>query len=538
MHAEDDVDEPRAEESRKEGSTEFEDAEAAAQNAEEILQNNRLTIDDGSRQTLSFEDIEDLKKHAKGSGKDIVAKILKSHAAIGEKTAYSLAKYLVRKNKKYMKRFTVLPLDVSLLARWMLLERDATKTMELREETLALMASWSNVHYTPVKQVEASEAPQDSGSGRWLVVDDTAGLVVAHLAERMGILHEVPPVENEDEHNDGALGDPDADPVDLRPGANTSTNIEARSGPPKTSHYSKKRKQPTEPSLATSNTITMIHSAAQPNLSLLTYFNFDPNEATILPSSHKQHPLHRHLHTLTWLQLLDPSADSAYTEPPATSPETLATMKSNKRSNYHRKRRRWHRAKIIVDSTRAGGFDGLVVASYVEPIEIFHHLVPLLRGGAPIVVYSPSIEPLAQVMDAYSSARRTAFINAIHSAGVDDKTPQIPLAPGQDFPLDPRLVLAPSLQTVRAREWQVLPGRTHPRMTERGGSEGYIFTGTRVLPFEGKVEARGRFAKKKKAEETEVDGVDQEPAWKENAEDVEGDADADADAGAAMELDI
>ena len=67
-----------------------------------------------------------------------------------------------------------------------------------------------------------------------------------------------------------------------------------------------------------------------------------------------------------------------------------------------------------------------------------------------------------------------------------------------DYPVDPRLLLGCSLVTSRARQWQVLPGRTHPMMTSRGGGEGYIFTARRVLPVEGKVEARGKFTKKRK----------------------------------------
>ena len=47
------------------------------------------------------------------------------------------------------------------------------------------------------------------------------------------------------------------------------------------------------------------------------------------------------------------------------------------------------------------------------------------------------------------------------------------------------------------REWQVLPGRTHPLMTGRGGAEGYLFTGVRVRPAEGRVEARGKFVRKR-----------------------------------------
>jgi len=41
-------------------------------------------------------------------------------------------------------------------------------------------------------------------------------------------------------------------------------------------------------------------------------------------------------------------------------------------------------------------------------------------------------------------------------------------------------------------------------MTGRGGAEGYLFTGIRVVPAEGRVEARGKFARKKT--EVKVEG--------------------------------
>ena len=79
------------------------------------MRNNRLTVDDASRQALSMAEIEELKKAGTGSGKDIIAKIMASHNAIDEKTSFSLAKYTLRKSKKYMKRFTALPMDIGLL---------------------------------------------------------------------------------------------------------------------------------------------------------------------------------------------------------------------------------------------------------------------------------------------------------------------------------------------------------------------------------------------------------------------------------------
>ncbi len=163
-------------------------------------------------------------------------------------------------------------------------------------------------------------------------------------------------------------------------------------------------------------------------------------------------------------------------------------MKSGKRSNYFRKRRRWKRIKAIVDETRAGGFDGLIVASVMQPVTVLTHLVPLLKGGAQVVLYTPTLEPLSELADIYSSARRTAFLSDPLNAEQ---------VPSEDFPIDPTLLLAPTIQTARARSWQVLPERTHPLMTGRGGPDGFIFTATRVLPAEGKVEARGNNKRRK-----------------------------------------
>jgi len=38
-------------------------------------------------------------------------------------------------------------------------------------------------------------------------------------------------------------------------------------------------------------------------------------------------------------------------------------------------------------------------------------------------------------------------------------------------------------------------------MTGRGGAEGYLWTGVRVLPAKGRVEARGKFGRKKRGDE-------------------------------------
>ena len=426
---------------------------------------------------------------------------MQSHAKLSEKTVFALSKYTLRKRQKYMKRFTLLPLDVSMLAKWFLEEKEPTRIMELREEMLGLIASWSNVHHGEVD----SGLDRLQPNGRLLVVDDTAGLVVATLAERMGILHpdfrgtteEVQPGRLTQEHQ-STLDIQDDDQMNISEEPLQPEALQAPSdNAPNTSK--RNRRRPPEAMSAVNNSITLLHPATQANISMLSYFSYDPSDTNAkfaaIPAT--EHPLHTHLKTLNHLQLTQPEVDPNYEEPETFPTEVISTWKSSQRSTYYRKRRRWERTKRIVDETRAGGFDGLVITTSMTLASLMHHTVPLLKGGAQVVVYSPNIEPIAELADLYSSKRRTAYITLLSEEG-----PGAPSMPCEDFPVDPRLLLAPTVQTARARAWQVLPGRTHPVMTSKGGAEGYLFTAMKVIPAEGPVQARGNFSKKRKPAES------------------------------------
>lgn len=430
-----------------------------SESGEVLMRSNRETIDDSARQTLTMEEIEELKREGTGAGKDLIAKLMASHLGIEQKTAFSLAKYKLLKTKKYLRRFTILPLDVPMLVTWMVEERDSAKILEFREEMLALIGSWSNVHF--------SEATRGAEGGRWLVVDETGGLLVAALAERMGILY---PDEDED------------------------------------ARENEKEDQHPDVPLATSNTISLIHNNAQPNLALLKYFSWDPTSISVSP----YHPLSTNLHPISWLQLTSPEQDTTYSTPiQPLSPTALAELKSGKRGTYYRKLRRHQKARSIVSSTLAGQFDGLVIASNMDPISILRHTIPLLRGGAPIAIFSPTIEPLTALSDVYSTSRRTAFIQAPPESFTSLSLDQVESWPGdEDFPLNPTMLLSTSVQSARVREWQVLPGRTHPIMTGKGGAEGYLFTAIKVIPASGKVEARGKFARKRAAAGESKEGAE------------------------------
>ncbi|KAF2208324.1 hypothetical protein CERZMDRAFT_87718 [Cercospora zeae-maydis SCOH1-5] len=433
-----------------------------------LMKNNRLTVDDATRQTLTHAEIEELKKSA--GAKEVIEKILASHTGLDEKTVFSKAKYMLRKNKKYLKRFAVLPMDLGNLIDY-ITEKEPPRIMDMREETLGLITAWSHAHYSGTDGLPEQEH-DGTAYGRWLVAEDTGGLIVAALAERMGILY--PPQAREESRNI----EKQAQHSNGNAGKSSDTTVPTKS---QTVH----RDYPTP---ASSNSITLIHPAVQPNVSILKYFGYDTSNPTGSPDQ-VEHPLHTHFKSLSWLQLLQPEEDPLYTEPDRQSEEVLATWKSGKRGTYFKKRRRWARCKSIVDETRQGEFDGLVIASPMDPISILAHTVPLIRGGGHLVMYSPTIEPLVQVIDLYSKERRAAYI--AHLA--KDELPD-----ADDFPVDPRLLLAATIQTSRVRDWQVLPGRTHPLMTSRGGAEGYVLTARRVIPLAGGVDARGNFYGKKR----------------------------------------
>lgn len=410
-------------------------------------------------------------------------KLLSSHSAIHQKTPFALQKYTLRKTKKFLRRFTVLPLTVQALTNYLLECKEPVKMLDLRDETLALMLSLANVHW----------------GGRWLIVDESGGLIVAAVAERLGLLEYTPDVEedkntkvpeDEKEKEKEKVGKEVEVKLEGMENVeeNTEEDIEVKLEVTREDPAPPKRwvKRP-DPPPPTRNTITLIHPNEQPNISLLKYFSYDTNTP---PTSH---PLYAHLRTINWLQVVAPYDDTTLQPPPSQTPEELALLKSSKRAAHYRKLKRWERTAAIVADTQRGGFDGLLVAGFMELQGILRYAVPLLSGSAQVVVYSPNREAVAEIADLYSSARKAEWIQRGSAAASEEDE------------LDPTLLLAPTIHTTAARRYQVLPGRTHPVMTSRGGGEGCVFHAVKVLPVEGSVQARGVFrgSKKRKEEQEE-----------------------------------
>jgi hypothetical protein len=114
-------------------------------------------------------------------------------------------------------------------------------------------------------------------------------------------------------------------------------------------------------------------------------------------------------------------------------------------------RQRRHNLQVAdLNNTRAelhtGNWDGLILATELNPLSVIARLSPYLAGSGIIVAYSPYVQVLAEVLQ-YTKKDQN-FLNA-------------------------------NITESWTRTYQVLPGRTHPLMTT-SGTGGYLFHATRV----------------------------------------------------------
>jgi tRNA (adenine-N(1)-)-methyltransferase non-catalytic subunit len=114
-------------------------------------------------------------------------------------------------------------------------------------------------------------------------------------------------------------------------------------------------------------------------------------------------------------------------------------------------RQRRHNLQVAdLNNTRAelhtGNWDGLILATELNPLSVSARLSPHLAGSGIIVAYSPYVQVLAEVLQ-YTKKDQN-YLNA-------------------------------NITESWTRTYQVLPGRTHPLMTT-SGTGGYLFHATRV----------------------------------------------------------
>lgn len=144
------------------------DLETEASETVETTATNEHINDDGSAQKLTYVDIQELKN--KGiSGREIIEQQLASSESFANRTVYSQAKYVARKEQKHLKLFTPLQPDFGNVCEFWF-DKAPEKIRWIRKDALSQVLSFGSVR----------------PGGRYLVVDGVSGLLVGSVLERLG----------------------------------------------------------------------------------------------------------------------------------------------------------------------------------------------------------------------------------------------------------------------------------------------------------------------------------------------------------------
>ncbi|KIO22383.1 hypothetical protein M407DRAFT_216590 [Tulasnella calospora MUT 4182] len=229
-----------------------------------------------------------------------------------------------------------------------LFSKDPQRIRGIRADSLGQMMSFANIH----------------PGARVLVVDDTGGLLVAAVLERLG--------------GEGRL-------------------------------------------------LTITDSESPPTYHVVEQLNLNTTEADGTMTY------------LNWAEIEEEWAPVETYEPEEyrTHSQKARSEKRHARAEDLRKRR---------DEFWAGEWNALVVASEYEPFSIIERVEPYLAGSGSIVVHSPYLQTLTDVH--------------------------------QKLRAKPQF-LGPAVTEAWLRQYQVLPGRTHPMMN-MSGSGGYLLSAMKV----------------------------------------------------------
>ncbi|KAL9246238.1 hypothetical protein vseg_019800 [Gypsophila vaccaria] len=132
------------------------------------LRDNRALVDNNTAQTLTGEDIEELRKQG-ATGEQIVEALIANSATFDKKTSFSQEKYRLRKQKKYAPKVLVRrPFVRSISDTYF--KKNPTKIGYLRSDSLSLLLTMANI----------------TAHSEVLLLDMAGGLVTGAVAERLG----------------------------------------------------------------------------------------------------------------------------------------------------------------------------------------------------------------------------------------------------------------------------------------------------------------------------------------------------------------
>lgn len=109
---------------------------------------NRNITDDGSSQTLTSDDINEMRESGV-SAQVILEKIIENSKTFKEKTEYSQEKYLKKKEKKYFEYIIIRQPSIRLLSE-IFYSRDQSKVLGLRHDALSQLYTLANIQHNGI----------------------------------------------------------------------------------------------------------------------------------------------------------------------------------------------------------------------------------------------------------------------------------------------------------------------------------------------------------------------------------------------------
>ena len=157
--------------------------------------NNMNLLDNQSSQKLTTKDIEELKEKGLDgslSTESIIKSIIENSSTFESKTEFSKQKYIRRKATKFSKMIIPLAPTAFNLCEFFF-ETKPDKILNLRVDSLSALVSASNFHSNP--------------NAKFLVFDDTQGLVLGALLEKTLGMNEILSIHQRDSENQKILED-------------------------------------------------------------------------------------------------------------------------------------------------------------------------------------------------------------------------------------------------------------------------------------------------------------------------------------------
>lgn len=372
-------------EDSKANDLEDEEANAADNTFPSIEQvnDNRNLVDDNKAQALDQRQVQRLRRTGT-EGAVIVDKLISNSATFENKTEFSKAKYVARKQMKYQQRCRMVRCTPYSVCQAMFI-KEPRKMLNMREDTLGQILSYSNV----------------CAGCQVLVMESVMGVVTGALAQRMG-------------------------------------------------GYGK---------------ILSVYYGQQPSyLDMISRFNLSFAENHSIKWIHSEDVLYQDASNSNNLKEEDPDKvereklvwpcplqdhTRAYLEKMGNIREQKNFL-AKRCARFARKLTR-HTPMEAREWLHSRKCDSIIIVTHYDPTSTLLELLPYLAPSSPFVVYCEFIEPLSECFRELQK---------------------------QNLAINIRL------SDTWMREYQVLPGRTHPSMT-MSQTGGYILTGIKLCPITG-----------------------------------------------------